>query len=305
MNCLSDALPKKQRHEKPTPSDIVFQKHCVKCNTTKNTSEFRAAASRKDGCAPWCRSCEREYQRGYRSRRRPAVVPSTREARLSPEYWPAQLSQQEARGLFEYEPVNGDLIFRSTGRRALPGLERLILSGVDYPLLEIDGAFYRLHVLVWNWHRGITDQAVTWKDGNRLNNKIHNLREVPPVKLYDGARLHNRFATQVNLSEPIRCPCCFQETWRPTLDVVADVAGLQPMEKKVLAAIWAGNGLPVENERIFLSMYADDPDGGPEPSKMYSALKVALSYMRGKLRGTGVNVESTGYRKGYRLVLGE
>jgi len=306
MNCFPDALPENQQQEKQIGS-IVFPKRCPRCNTSKNSLEFRAVTGRKDGLAPWCRSCERDYQRSYRQRRRLPPIPSLAEVRLSPEYWPAQIDQDEARALFEYEPVNGDLVWRSTGRRALPGLERLVQSGIEYPLLEIDGVFYRLNVLVWNWHHGKTDLAITWKDGNRLNNRIQNLREAAPVKLYDkgGARRHNRFAATMNLPAPIRCPCCFQETWRPTLDVVADVAGLQPMEKKVLGAIWAGNGMPVDNERIFTAMYEDDPDGGPEPVKMYNALKTALGKMRVKLAGTGVGVENMGYRQGYRLVLGE
>ena len=302
MNCLSDTLPKKQQTEKHT----VFSKHCSKCNTSKNSDEFRPVAGRKDGMAPWCRACEHEYQRGYRQRRRATVAPVDR---LSPEFTAVQMEQAEARDWFEYEPVNGDLIWRATGRRALPGMERLVQSGVEYPLVEVAGVFYRFHVLVWNWHRGKTELAVTWKDSNRLNNRIQNLREVAPVKLYEkpgeGARRHNRHATQANLSAPIRCPCCFQEVWRPTLDAVADLASLQPMERKVLSAIWAGGGMPVDNERIFQAMYEDDADGGPEPAKMYSALKVALSYMRTKLRGTGVGVETMGYRGGYRLVLGE
>lgn len=309
MNCLSPELPKSQPIEKQHADVIVFQKCCPRCNIEKNRDEFRPVASRKDGLAPWCRQCEASYQAGYRQRRRLSAVPSVAEARLSPEYWHAQLDQAEARELFIYEPVNGDLIWRSTGRRALPGLEKLIRAGVEYPMVEIDGAFHRLHVLVWNWHHGRTDLAVMWKDGNRLNNRISNLREVAPVKLYEkpgeGARRHNRHATQANLSAPIRCPCCFQEVWRPTLDAVADLAGLQPMEKKVLSAIWAGNGLPVDNERIFLAMYADDPNGGPEPAQMYNALKTALSYMRKKLHGTGVGIENQGYRQGFRLVLGE
>jgi hypothetical protein len=50
-------------------------------------------------------------------------------------------------------------------------------------------------------------------------------------------------------------------------------------------------------------MYADDPDGGPSPSKMYAAFKVALSRLRAKIQGSGAGIENCGYGQGYRLVL--
>jgi hypothetical protein len=52
-------------------------------------------------------------------------------------------------------------------------------------------------------------------------------------------------------------------------------------------------------------MYVDDPDGGPTPTKMYLAFKVALCHLREKLAGSGIGIENVGYRQGYRLVLGQ
>jgi len=306
MNCLATELPKTAHNHLNAPAEFVLHKVCARCGTTKQTQDFRADEDRKDGCAPWCRDCERSYGRAYVRARKLPSIPSTTDEHISPEYTPDQLDRDRCRELFDYEPRNGDLLWRSTGKRVLPRLVTMVVKDrVHFPSIEIDGRRYRLHVLIWNWHKGKTDLAVIWKDGNRLHNRIQNLREVAAVRVYEGGRRHNRQIAVANLREPITCPCCFQEVWRPTLDAVADMAGLQPMEKKVLSAIWAGAGMPVDNERIFLAMYQDDADGGPEPAQMYSALKVALSYMRGKLRGTGVGVENCGYRNGYRLVLGE
>lgn len=104
---------------------------------------------------------------------------------------------------------------------------------------------------------------------------------------------------------PIECPCCHQPVRVPTVDIIADHYKLTPMEKRILGAIWRGKGMPVHTERIFDAMYEDDPDGGPSPGKMYAAFKVGLCHMRAKLEGSGVSIETVGYRRGYRLILGE
>lgn len=300
-------------NNKGNDRNIISTKQCSKCTKTKEITAFRSVpnGNDKDGRFPWCRECEREYKRTHVARRRRPATPSTIDLRISPEFTPNQMDRDQCRAMFDYEPVNGDLFWHGTRKRVFERINSQVARhGLEKPGVEIDGVFYQIHVLVWNWHWGRTDGAVMWKDGDRLNNRIQNLRDLPPVDLYRDpnkeARRHNKYAvTKGALAAPIRCPCCYQETWRPTLDAVAGMAELQPMEKRILGAIWAGAGEPVENERIFLAMYEDDPDGGPEPNKMYSALKVALSYMRGKLRGTGVTVTSNGYRRGYRLVLGE
>lgn len=107
------------------------------------------------------------------------------------------------------------------------------------------------------------------------------------------------------LPHPISCPCCSQPVRVPTLEIVIDHYGLTPMEARVLGAIWRGKGHPVMSERVFDAMYEDDPDGGPSPGKMYAAMKVALCRIRGKLSGSGIGVLNQGYRRGYRLTIGE
>ena len=108
----------------------------------------------------------------------------------------------------------------------------------------------------------------------------------------------------IALEKLIPCPCCQQAVAAPTLEIVIDRFGLTPMEARILRAVWKGKGHPVPNERIFDHMYEDDPDGGPSPTKMYSAFKVALCHLRQKLTGSGVGIENVGYRLGYRLVTG-
>ncbi|WP_245492231.1 hypothetical protein [Mesorhizobium sp. M4A.F.Ca.ET.020.02.1.1] len=103
---------------------------------------------------------------------------------------------------------------------------------------------------------------------------------------------------------PINCPCCKQAVAVPTLDIVVDRYKVTPLEARILGAVWKGKGMPVMTERIFDAMYADDPDGGPSPTRMYAAFKVALCHLRARLAGSGITVENVGYRQGYRLIMG-
>ncbi|HEY5797641.1 MAG TPA: hypothetical protein VIU82_21775 [Bosea sp. (in: a-proteobacteria)] len=102
----------------------------------------------------------------------------------------------------------------------------------------------------------------------------------------------------------ISCPCCRQAVAVPTLDIVVDHYKVTPLEARILGAVWKGKGHPVQTERIFDAMYADDPDGGPSPTRMYAAFKVSLCHLRARLKHSGISIENVGYRRGYRLTLG-
>lgn len=127
------------------------------------------------------------------------------------------------------------------------------------------------------------------------------------------ARYHNggRNNVAATAAEPktsiheIACPCCKQPVRVPSLEIVVDHYGITPLEARILGAVWRGKGMPVMTERIFDAMYSDDANGGPSPPRMYQAFKVALCHMRAKLKGSGVGIANSGYRRGYRLVLGE
>jgi len=104
---------------------------------------------------------------------------------------------------------------------------------------------------------------------------------------------------------PINCPCCSQTVDVPDLDIVVQHYRIPPSEERILAAVWKGKGRAIQTSRIFDAMYVDDPDGGPEPSQMYKALKAALHNIRCRLVGSGITIENAGYRQGYRLRIGE
>jgi hypothetical protein len=99
------------------------------------------------------------------------------------------------------------------------------------------------------------------------------------------------------------CPLCRRPVGAPDRDEIIERHRLTPIETAVLEAVWDGKGLLVQAAVIFDAMYADDPDGGPTPTRMYATFKAALHGLEKKLKGTGVSVDHAGYRRGYRLHL--
>lgn len=108
--------------------------------------------------------------------------------------------------------------------------------------------------------------------------------------------------TPVHFSE-IKCPCCSSPTKSPSLEMIIDLYRLSPMESAVLTAVWRGRGYEVSAPAIFNVMYADDPDGGPSDSKMYSSLKFVMHKLRKKLSQSGIKINYI-CQRGYKLELG-
>lgn len=99
------------------------------------------------------------------------------------------------------------------------------------------------------------------------------------------------------------CPCCKRPNSAPELTILIDHLRIPAQEAAILRAVWKGKGRPVSNERIFDLMYEDDPDGGPSPDRMRAVFKVSLCHLRWRLQGSGVSIETVGYRMGFRLII--
>lgn len=199
-----------------------------------------------------------------------------------------QLSMQEARKLLDYR--DGMLFWRHAGSGRRSDLRAVIFSA-DRVQINVGGKKLDARYAVWNWHHGITRNRIVPANGDACDIRIDNLREIEIIGT-------------PSAPAKMACPCCAQIVPVPTVPVIAEICGLTPTERKILEAVWAGGGSPVQTEPIFSRMFEDDPDGGPTPQKMYLAFKVALSHMKTKLQGSGVSIENVGYRQGYRLVMG-
>lgn len=201
-----------------------------------------------------------------------------------------QLSRLDAQSLFEYR--DGMLYWRAAGSGRRRDLRAVTFSGKRAEI-NIGGERYQAHYVVWNWHNGKAKGFIRPNDGDLRNIAIENLREVdvfisadfPPPK-------HE-------------CPMCAQPVAAPTLDVITRKYELPPLQSRILKSIWSGGGHPVMPGKIFEAMYEGDIDGGPSDAEMYRAFKVALCRLRARIEGSGVSIETVGYRGGFRLVFSE
>lgn len=89
----------------------------------------------------------------------------------------------------------------------------------------------------------------------------------------------------------------------PLLADVIAARGITGHSAAVLEAVWRGKGMPVVSQEIFDAMYADDPDGGPSPTRMYLDLRKAIDGLNARLNDSGVAVAEAGFRQGFRLNL--
>lgn len=105
-------------------------------------------------------------------------------------------------------------------------------------------------------------------------------------------------------TEMQRCPICGGAVKVPPLDDLAlaliNDHGLSEDAEAVLRCLWGAKGLPVDAERIFDVMFADDPDGGPSTVASYAALRVALKELDRAAPGIVVYL---GRSKGWRMKL--
>lgn len=224
----------------------------------------------------------------------------------------AQIDKERAQALFDYR--DGRLFWRSmVGRRrpeAGSELMRKTTGGDPVWVISLGSRHeirrYMRSYLVWNWHYGRTDRILRPLDGVHLNDRIDNIAFGGPLPVQES--IAPAPAPAPHLAESrygVNCPCCGAGVQVMTADLAIQVYGISDQQARILRAIWGGKGKPVQMERVFSEMYADDPDGGPTHEKMYLAFKVAMSHLRTKLEGSGIAVETVGYRQGYRLVLGD
>lgn len=92
------------------------------------------------------------------------------------------ITQERLKELFTYSP-DGNLIWKvqkakRTKIRTIAGWINTDVHGQKYMNIELDGKSYKLHRIIFMYHYGFVPKRIDHIDGNRLNNKIENLREV-------------------------------------------------------------------------------------------------------------------------------
>jgi hypothetical protein len=92
---------------------------------------------------------------------------------------PARPSAEQVRQLLNYEPDTGRLVWRVTSGRAIAGREAGGISkDIGYRRIRLlKSGIFLTHHLVWLILKGEWPKRLDHIDGDRLNNRIENLRE--------------------------------------------------------------------------------------------------------------------------------
>lgn len=85
------------------------------------------------------------------------------------------ITQAELKNLVDY--VDGKLIAKINSKQRKVGTVLGTLTPKGYLLASVQGRLQRVHRLVFLYHHGYMPIQVDHIDGNRINNKIENLRE--------------------------------------------------------------------------------------------------------------------------------
>ncbi len=235
-----------------------------------------------------------------------------------PDTWfsAAQMSRDEARALFDYRD-NGRLYWRElTGRRRPEAGGEFYRKKLDAgPIWTIQIGSratvtrYMRRMLVWNWHFGGTDRVLLPINGDTLDDRVENIRLGALFSEMDagmGAGFEAAEAVEPPARETgIACPCCGGIAPVLSPHLIARAYELPPQQEAILARVWRGRGKPVTGEAIISEMYADDEGGGPEYETARKYFKTQLSLLRKRIEGSGVVIETAGYQRGFKLVLGE
>ncbi len=98
------------------------------------------------------------------------------------------ITQADLKNLVDY--VDGQLVAKINSKRRKTSKRLGTLIPKSYLLARVQGQLHRVHRLVFLYHHGYMPIQVDHIDGNRINNKIENLREATSAQ-----NNQNRMAT--------------------------------------------------------------------------------------------------------------
>lgn len=108
------------------------------------------------------------------------------------------ITQARLKEKLDYQPEVGVFTHRTTCRRAVAGRAAGVITHNGYIRIAVDGRRYRAHHLAWLWVYGRLPKEgmqIDHMDGDTMNNRICNLREVTPSQNQQNKRRALRSST--------------------------------------------------------------------------------------------------------------
>ena len=88
------------------------------------------------------------------------------------------MNREYVRHLFDYDESEGKLKWKNHYSRSdRNGQYAGSINGKGYYCVTINNKSFRVHRLIWLYHNDYLPDIIDHKDGNKLNNRIENLRE--------------------------------------------------------------------------------------------------------------------------------
>ena len=156
---------------------------CTTCNVEKTLDMFAKRKNGKDGRQSKCKPCLKDQFFEMQKKKHQEYCGK-----------PKVLTQEDALFLFDY--IDGGLYWKNpTHGKAVKGSKAGFINNMGYYQISIYGKKFTEHQIVYLMKNGFIPKEIDHINGNKIDNRIENLREVTRMQ-----NMYNKTAYKSNTS---------------------------------------------------------------------------------------------------------